>query len=581
MSTAEERWADALRVASVLAAAPQALGGAVLHAPPGPLRDAWTQAFRRRLAADAPWLRVPAHVTADRLLGGLDLAATLAAKRPCFEPGLIMRAHRGVLLIPMSERMDAMTTSGVCGALDQREVLVEREGFGERRPADISVIALDEHLPDEAPTSAALRDRLAFWVELDGLPARLAETVPMHDLNPGEEGRLDWTDVRFQGRDLDALAAVALSLGIDSIRSTQLALRTARVHAALEGRPQLCDEDLSFAARFVLAPRAERLPAAEPEPSASEPSDSPERRGEPEGGDPSSSPTAGAQQDILVQAAISALPRGLLERLTSSTRADRTVPGRSGAAGRARAHPRRGRPRGSRPGDPARGRLHVLETVRAAVPWQRARSPEPGHRLQVRREDFRLRRYEERSSTLTLFVVDASGSSAYQRLAEAKGAVERVLADCYVRRDEVALIAFRGRSAELLLAPTRSLVRAKRCLAELPGGGSTPLAAGIDAALLLARQVQRRGDTPVLIFMTDGRANVARDGTKDRARAESDAQHAARELAAAGLRALFVDTSPRARPEARQLAALMGAEYLLMPHVDPGVLESRLLGSPP
>jgi magnesium chelatase subunit D len=116
--------------------------------------------------------------------------------------------------------------------------------------------------------------------------------------------------------------------------------------------------------------------------------------------------------------------------------------------------------------------------------------------VEVRRDDFRVGRFEQRSQSTTIFVVDASGSSAFNRLAEAKGAVELLLADCYVRRDRVALLAFRGRGAELLLPPTRSLVRAKRSLAGLPGGGGTPLAAGIDAAAALADAVRRRGETP-------------------------------------------------------------------------------------
>ena len=114
--------------------------------------------------------------------------------------------------------------------------------------------------------------------------------------------------------------------------------------------------------------------------------------------------------------------------------------------------------------------------------------------------------------TTTIFVVDASGSAALHRLAEAKGAVELLLADCYIRRDQVALIAFRGSAAELLLPPTRSLARAKRSLAGLPGGGGTPLAAGLDAAFALSDSIRRKGQTPTVIVLTDGRANIARDG---------------------------------------------------------------------
>ena len=163
-------------------------------------------------------------------------------------------------------------------------------------------------------------------------------------------------------------------------------------------------------------------------------------------------------------------------------------------------------------------------------------------------------------------MVDASGSAALHRLAEAKGAVELLLADCYVRRDNVAVLAFRGSKAELLLPPTRSLVRAKRSLAGLPGGGGTPLAAGIEAALALAEAVRRRGETPVVVLLTDGRANIARDGEPGRTRAGEDALAAAMQLQAAGVTALLLDTSPQPQPMARQLAAQMGAAYLPLPH---------------
>jgi putative magnesium chelatase accessory protein len=171
-------------------------------------------------------------------------------------------------------------------------------------------------------------------------------------------------------------------------------------------------------------------------------------------------------------------------------------------------------------GEPRAGlRLNVVETLRAAAPWQRLRREEIARfggestRIEIRQDDFRITRFKHRSETTTIFVVDASGSSALHRLAEAKGAVELLLADCYVRRDRVALVAFRGQFAEVLLPPTRSLVRAKRSLASLPGGGGTPLASGIDLGMMLADSVKRRGGTPILILMTDGRANVARDGT--------------------------------------------------------------------
>ena len=191
---------------------------------------------------------------------------------------------------------------------------------------------------------------------------------------------------------------------------------------------------------------------------------------------------------------------------------------------------------------------------------------ETGQRIFVRREDFHITRFKQVGQTTTVFVVDASGSSALNRLAEAKGAVELLLADCYVRRDRVSVLAFRGKTAELLLPPTRSLARAKRSLAGLPGGGGTPLANAIDAARELADQITRRGETPIIVLLTDGRGNIARDGAPGRARAGEDALAAARQMRVDGVTCLLMDTSPQPQPAAQLLAQEMGAAYVPLPY---------------
>jgi magnesium chelatase subunit D len=186
----------------------------------------------------------------------------------------------------------------------------------------------------------------------------------------------------------------------------------------------------------------------------------------------------------------------------------------------------------------------------------------------VRPSDFRIRRYIQRTQSTTIFAVDASGSTAFQRLSEAKGAVELLLAKAYVSRARVALIAFRGESAELLLPPTRSLTRAKSRLAELPGGGGTPLAAGVEAALGLALAEKARDNTPLLVFLTDGRANIGRDGSPGRAAADADAMAASRQVGEARVAAVFVDTSARPAPDGDRFARAMGAAYAPLPYVD-------------
>jgi magnesium chelatase subunit D len=212
----------------------------------------------------------------------------------------------------------------------------------------------------------------------------------------------------------------------------------------------------------------------------------------------------------------------------------------------------------------------VLETLRAAAPWQKLRqqalSDGQKKRIVVRKEDFHVTRFRQLGQTTTVFVVDASGSSALNRLAEAKGAVELLLADCYVRRDSVAVLAFRGQTAELILPPTRSLARAKRSLAGLPGGGGTPLAHAIDTAMLLADQLRKKGETPILVLLTDGKGNIARDGRPGRAQAATDALAAATEMRLRGFSSLLVDTSPQTQEVAKNLATAMGAQYLALPY---------------
>jgi magnesium chelatase subunit D len=338
-------------------------------------------------------------------------------------------------------------------------------------------------------------------------------------------------------------------------------------------------DDAAIAARLVLAPRATLAPASEPvdkrDPAAAQEgetaSDSVPRT------DESNAPpiaheekNAGATADTVLAAAAAAIPKGLLASLASGTDRVRAKARSIGRSGALRGAAGRGRPAGLREGLPrGSARLNLSATLRTAAPWQtlRGRNLSDG-RVRIAASDLRVTRYKQRSRTLTIFTVDASGSAALNRLGETKGAVELLLAECYIRRDLVSLIAFRGRTAEILLPPTRSLVRAKRSLASLPGGGGTPLAAALDAAGLLANQAQRRGETPTIVLLSDGRANVARNGEPGRESAHADAMNAARFVRRLNVVALFVDTSTRPNDLAQALASAMGAKYVALPYVD-------------
>ncbi len=612
--------ADAATVAALLAVDPVGLGGVALRSAPGVERDEWLGLLKELLPPDAPFRRIPLNINDAALLGGLNLGATLHAGRPVAQQGVLAQSDGGVVLLAMAERLSVGTAARLAAVLDTHEVAIERDSLTVRRPARLGVVALDEGMADDEKLPAVLLDRLAFHVVLDG---------QAHKDDPQDGVTWQVTEVlkarallaRVVASDdiVQALCAAALALGIDSLRAPLLALRAARAAAALSGQTEVCEEHVAVAARLVLAPRATRLPAPPPAEETQEndsqdqdsqeqdkqdpPSSPPPKPPKPEQSppdtsasdssdvaddtpadeEPSDSDAASSLAESVIEAAQAAIPPGLLAalKLGQAARSRAQAAGRSGAAQKSQT---RGRPLGARRGEPRAGaRLNVIETLRAAAPWQKLRQRESAiraaqsapatvgqapssQRIYVRREDFHVTRFKQVGQTTTLFVVDASGSSALNRLAEAKGAVELLLADCYVRRDRVAVLAFRGKTADLLLPPTRSLARAKRSLAGLPGGGGTPLASAIDAARELADQISRRGETPIVVLLTDGRGNIARDGTAGRARANDDALAAARQMRIDGVSCLLMDTSPQPQPAAQALASEMGAAYVPLPY---------------
>ena len=582
-------------MAGLLFAVDPAGTGVALRAGAGPVRDQWLASLRA-LVGDRPWRRLPLHIRDERLLGGLDLAATLQAGRAVAQRGVLADADGGVLVLAMAERLEPATVARLASVIDRGVVSAERDGVTLRHAARFGVVALDEGAADDEVLAPALVERLAFALVLDGVSPREARALEWgtpSDLGEVRQARERLPAVHVPDPVLVALCEAAAALGVDSPRAVMQALRVARAHCAWCARGEVDADDAAVAARLVLAPRATRHPVQEAEPQDDvapppppapppDPPDPPES--EPPADDvPPAEPPPGALDDMVMQAALAALPPDLLSRLKAE-RAGRDAARAMGKTGAQQKSGLRGRPIGARRGEPRAGqRLNVVETLRAAAPWQKLRRQAAAQantrRIEVRADDFHVTRLRPKRQSTTIFAVDASGSSALHRLAEAKGAVELLLADCYVRRDQVAVIAFRGRGAELLLPPTRSLVRAKRALAGLPGGGGTPLAAALDAALALAEGARRRGESPLVVLLTDGRANVALDGTGGRARAEADALLAATRLCAAGVPALLIDTSQQPRAEASRLAQHMHATYLPLPQAGAQAVSRAVLAA--
>lgn len=564
-------WADALLASALFAIDPASMGGIAVKARSGPVRDHWFQWFKSLLPDGAPLRRVPTHADTSRLIGGLDLVATLRAGRPIAERGLLAEADGGVILLPNVERSDRQAVAQVTAAMDRGYIALERDGLRVKTPAVFGVIAFDEGtVPDEV-APAALTERLSFRVTFEGVSIREAD-IPAELVARVPAARQRFSSVVISDAIIADLCAVAMAFGIGSLRATLQAVVVARAAAALAGRTEVSVDDANAAVRLVLGPKAQQLPQSPDEESKQpdeQPDDAPgDHDGEDAGDEQNNTPDPKADEDRLVAAEAAVIPPDLLARLLADQNGIKHPKG-SGRAGTIQRAKSRGRRAGSMPGDLNSGRrIDLVATLRAAAPWQAVRRRETRRTcgIDIRREDIRVFRFKAPAETATVFVVDASGSSALHRLGEAKGAIELMLADCYARRDSVALISFRGKSADVLLSPTRSLVKAKRNLAALPGGGGTPLASAIDAATELGEGLRRRGQSPVVVFLTDGRANVARDGSGSRVKGQADALQAARGFRASGVSALLIDTSPQLKPEAPEIASALGARYVALPH---------------
>ncbi|NEX44695.1 magnesium chelatase subunit D [Pseudotabrizicola algicola] len=545
-------WDRILLALQVLAVDPAGVKGLWLRARCGAVRDRVTTALAM---LPLPLVRLHPGVSDEALYGGLDLSATLATGRTVMSRGLLARPAG--LILTMAERVPPGLSARLAHALDT---------------SGTCLIALDEAAEAGEGLPATLTDRLGLFVDLEALAWSDTTDIAV-DSGSLAAARALLPTVVLPAEAARALTQAAAELGIASLRAPLLAMAAARALAALAGRTGVAEDDLLRAAELVYAHRA--LPQSEPA-TQDQPSPPPPDAGEP-GAEDNTRQDQTIPEELLVEAARAALPAGLLAELAAG-RAARAAKGASGT-GSARAGNRRGRPLPSRPGKLGSGaRIDLVATLRAAAPWQplRRRAAASDAVLLVRAADIRLKRFEETSDRVLIFAVDASGSSAFARLAEAKGAVELLLAAAYARRDHVSLVAFRGTGAEVVLPPTRSLVQTKRRLAGLPGGGGTPLAAGMQAAMATAAMARARGLTPTIALLTDGRGNIALDGSASRTQAEEDALRLARAIRAGGFPAIVIDTANRPQASLAQMARAMDAPYLALPRADARKLSSVL-----
>jgi magnesium chelatase subunit D len=615
-----ETWNDAMTSLQLLQIDSHGWGGIWLRAPFGPVRELW---LRHLSETGLNTVKLPGNIDVERLLGGIDLSRTLQSGLLQMQTGLLQQADLGLVCISMAERFPTALIAPMTQAMDTQSLPPLKINNTESSVrTQFGVVALDESMADDPPMSPALAERLGLWFDLQDIAPSDVSDVSLNtrkddnaldvmgiQIAPDALARMKQSLPHIQWTDEQVLAvcSTAQGLGIDSLRVPTLALRVACCHAALHARSHIADDDLAFAARRVLAPRATQLPAPAENASDAEPQNSSDSSAEPDQAQeqssnsleptetpnpsesakdeedtsstdtsvedtntqdeaPSDLPSSENLQEMMIAAALASLPPDVLDGLL--TKPGRNLGNTSGRSGQFRSGMQRGRPLPPRTGRPGgHARLHILSTLRAAAPKQRLRGNTQQGRVAIRSEDFHVHRYQQHSASCLILALDASGSAALQRLAEAKGAVELLLQQSYARRDSVCIVSFKGAKAQLLLPMTRSLVRAKRAMMGLPGGGGTPLALALKMACEQATQLQRQGVTPILVVLSDGRANVNLQGLGGRAQAQADAQQWAAQWRQTGHRCLWIDTSLQPDTQVQNMAQTMGGSYLPMPQV--------------
>src|SRR4051794_479783 len=515
-------------------------------------------------------VELPVGASEDRVVGSLDLERALTEGVKAFEPGLLAAAHRGVLYVDEVNLLHDHLVDLLLDAAALGTAYVEREGVSVRHASRFLLVGTMN--PEEGELRPQLLDRFGLTVEVAAprdadLRAEVVRRRFAYDADPAgftaawaaeeaalaariADARARLPHVVLSDAALGQVTSVCAAFDVDGLRGDLVTARAAIAHAAWSGREEVTEDDVRVAARLALPHRRRRNPfdapgldedtleqaLADSRPD-SPPDDEPPTDGGPDGGgtpppghEPEKAPGLDPEK-AQGQEPPTTAPRGEGGPHTDAAPApDRAavapsdpfrtrrleVPGiGAGAAGRrSRARSDRGRVVGSRrPAGPVT-RLHLVDTVVAAAPHQRARG-RTGPGLRIERADLRQATLEGREGNLVLFVVDASGSmGARSRMAAVKGAVLSLLLDAYQRRDKVGLITFRGGDAELALPPTWSVEAAAARPPGLPTGGRTPLAAGLLKAretltLERVRDPQRR---PLLVVVTDGRATGARGG---------------------------------------------------------------------